>query len=263
MPFHQPDAIRYFTFDVFTDEPLTHAVFTRRGGVSPKPWDSLNVGGLRGDDPQRVLQNRILSFMTVGREPESVYDVWQVHSADVIATEGRRPEGVPHRKADAILTDRPEVTLFMRFADCVPILLYDPVRQIVGITHAGWLGTVRQVVSETIKTMISVYRTNPKDILAAIGPSIAPHHYIIGQDVKEAVIGTFGNDANEFITENDEFTYFDLWAANEYLLRNNGVRVIDNPRICTACHPDDWYSHRGENGQTGRFGVLLALKTRI
>lgn len=261
MPFHQPDAIRYLTFDVFSEYPLTHAVFTRQGGVSPKPWDSLNVGGLRGDDPQHVLQNRILSFLTVGRDHESVYDVWQVHSNDVIVTDGRRPPNVPHRKADAILTDRPEVTLFMRFADCVPILLYDPICQAIGIIHAGWLGTVGDIVSETIRTMISVYRTKPVNILAAIGPSIAAHHYFVGQEVIDAVQKAFKDKANDFLPASNNGVQFDLWAANEYLLRKNGVRVIENPRICTACNLDDWYSHRGEKGRTGRFGVLLALES--
>lgn len=260
MPFHQPDAIRYYTFDVFSESRLTHAVFTRRGGVSPKPWESLNVGGLRGDDPQRVLQNRVLSFLTVGRDYKSVYDVWQVHSNDVIVTDGRRPEGVPHRKADAILTDRPEVTLFMRFGDCVPILVHDPIRKVVGIIHAGWLGTVKDIVSETIRTMIFVYRTRPENILAAIGPSIAAHHYYVGQEVIKAVQKAFGKTARDFLLVDKTGVQFDLWGANEHLLRENGVRIIENPQICTACNLNDWYSHRGEKGRTGRFGVLLALE---
>jgi len=259
MPFHQHEEIRYVTCDVFSESRLIHAVCTRRGGVSPKPWDSLNVGGLRGDDPQRVLFNRILSFLTVGRNYKSVYDVWQVHSNDVIVTDGRRAEGVPHRKADAILTDRAEVTLFMRVADCVPILLHDPIRKVIGVIHAGWLGTVKDIVGETIRTMISVYRTNPENILAAIGPSIAAHHYYVGQDVLGAVQEAFEDIANSFLSEAKDGVQFDLWEANEYLLRRNGVRIIDNPRICTACNLNDWYSHRGEKGQTGRFGVLLAL----
>ena len=181
MPFHQPDSIRYYTFDSFENENIKHAVFTRNGGISPEPWASLNVGGLRGDDPDRVYQNRVHAFNTVGRAPESVYDVWQVHSADVIFTTGRRLDSVRHRKADAILTDRPEVTLFMRFGDCVPILLHDPVRRVVGIVHAGWSGTVNGIVSEVVEAMQSVYRCKPNNILAGIGPSIAVHHYEVGQ----------------------------------------------------------------------------------
>ena len=92
MPFHQPDSIRFYTFESLEVEGIKHAVFTRRGGISPEPWASLNVGGLRGDDPERVYQNRVNSFREMGRDPESVYDVWQVHSTDVIWTTGSRPQ---------------------------------------------------------------------------------------------------------------------------------------------------------------------------
>jgi YfiH family protein len=260
MPFHQLDSIHYYTFDSFDDIGITHAVFTRRGGVSPAPWASLNVGGLRGDDPKNVYRNRVLSFQALGRSPDSVYDVWQVHSTDVITTTGRRPMSVRHRKADAILSDRPEVTLFMRFGDCVPILLFDPFREVIGVAHAGWLGTVNGIVTETIMAMEAAYRSNPRDILAAIGPSIAAHHYEVGPEVVEQVEATFGKESEYLLEYNAESTHLDLWKANRVLLERSGVRYIENPGICTACNLKDWYSHRGESGKTGRFGVLLALK---
>jgi YfiH family protein len=259
MPFHQPDEIRYFTFESLGGEKIKHAVFTRRGGLSPEPWASLNVGGLRGDDPVRVYQNRVRSFRVMNRNPESVYDVWQVHSTDVIWTTGRRPMSVRHRKADAILTDRPEVTLFMRFGDCVPILLHDPVRRIVGIVHAGWMGTVNGIVRETINTMQSAYRCKPGNILAAIGPSIAVDHYEVGPEVVEQVESAFGAVAEELLVRGEESTFFDLWRANQLQLEEKGIRDIEKAGICTACNLQDWFSHRGEFGQTGRFGALIAL----
>jgi hypothetical protein len=260
MPFLQPDSIRYYTFDSFEHGNIKHAVFTRRGGISPEPWASLNVGGLRGDEPDRVYQNRVLAFNSMNRSPESVYDVWQVHSADVIFTTGRRPTSVRHRKADAILTDRPEVTLFMRFGDCVPILLHDPVRRVVGIAHAGWMGTVNGIVTETVKTMQSVYGSNSENILAGIGPSIAVHHYEVGPEVVEQAEAAFGLEASELLVRNGESTHFDLWRANQILLENEGVRNIEISGLCTACDLQNWYSHRGEFGNTGRFGALIALE---
>jgi len=259
MAFHQPDSIRYYTFDSFIGEKIKHAVFTRRGGISPEPWASLNVGGLRGDAPERVYQNRVLSFRLMNRAPETVYDVWQVHSADVIYTTGSRQDSIRHRKADAILTDRPEVTLFMRFGDCVPILLYDPVRRVVGIAHAGWMGTVTGIVTQTINMMRSAYQSKPANILAAIGPSIAAHHYEVGPEVVEQVESAFGQDADDLLDRNGESTYFDLWAANQLILENIGIKNIENSGLCTACNLQDWYSHRAELGNTGRFGVLIAL----
>lgn len=260
MPFHQPDGIRYYTFDSLNDKNLVHAVFTRQGGLSPAPWSSLNVGGLRGDDPQRVYQNRVRSFELMDRDPESVYDVWQVHSTDVIWTTGRRTSSVRHRKADAILTDRPEVTLFMRFGDCVPILLHDPVRGVIGLAHAGWMGTASGIVREAITAMHSAYGCHPGDIQAAIGPSIAVHHYEVGREVVEKVENFFGILAEEFLVRDRGKNYFDLWKANRYQLEKMGVEQIEVSGICTACNLEDWFSHRGEQGKTGRFGVLMALR---
>ena len=259
MPFHQPDGIRYYTFDSLKHKNLTHAVFTRQGGISPRPWSSLNVGGLRGDDPQRVYQNRVRSFEQMNRSPGSVYDVWQVHSTDVIWTSGRRPPSVRHRKADAILTDRPEVTLFMRFGDCVPVLLFDPVRRIVGLAHAGWLGTVNGIVRETVIAMQNTFGSKPGEILAAIGPSIAVHHYEVGQEVVQMVEKSFSDEGVNFLVREEGKVKFDLWKANQFQLERLGVKHIEISGICTACHLEDWYSHREEQGETGRFGALIAL----
>jgi len=258
MPFHQPDSIRYFTFDSFDQAGVIHAVFTRRGGVSPEPWASLNVGGLRGDDPARVLENRVLSFRTLGRIPESVYDVWQVHSAEVICSDTPRANQ-PHRKADAILTDRSTITMFMRFGDCVPVLLFDPVQKVVGIAHAGWQGTVKKTVLTTVRTMNSRYGSQARDILAAIGPSIAAHHYQVGPEVVSQVEQVFGEYSPLLMKKKDGQTTLDLWAANRLVLEQAGVTQIETAGLCTACHLEDWYSHRAEAGLTGRFGVLIAL----
>ena len=140
MPFHQSGPIRYFTFASLDDAGIQHAIFTRRGGVSPAPWDSLNMGGTVGDDPIRVAQNRQLAFQTIGRNPDTIFDVWQVHSADVVSADAPRKTHIPHQKADGILTQNPDVTLLMRFADCVPLLFYDPYRHVTAIAHAGWHG---------------------------------------------------------------------------------------------------------------------------
>jgi copper oxidase (laccase) domain-containing protein len=142
MPFHQAGVLRYFTFDLFDQHGLIHGLFTRHGGVSPAPWDSLNLGGTVGDERANVIENRRRLFEALDRPVESIFDSWQVHGREVICVDRPRPLDAPHPKADAILTDRPEITLFMRFADCVPILLYDPVRRVAGMVHAGWQGTV-------------------------------------------------------------------------------------------------------------------------
>ena len=264
MPFYQSDSIRYFAFDSLLEAGVRHGVFTRQGGVSPAPWNSLNVGGTVGDEVERVRRNRQLSFQALGRPVDSLYDVWQVHGTETVCTQAPRPLDQEHRKADAILTDRPEVTLFMRFADCVPVLLYDPLRKAAGLVHAGWMGTVRGTVSAALKAMQAEYGSQPADILAGIGPSIGPHHYEVGAEVAAQVEQAFGQDAGGLLHISDSGNgnskvKFDLWNANRLLLEHAGVRQVEVAGICTACHLEDWFSHRAEKGKTGRFGALIAL----
>ena len=259
MSFSRQNGLRYFQFDSLT---VRHAVFTRDGGVSPVPWASLNLGGTVGDEVERVRRNRFLSFEALGCEPESIFDVWQVHSADAVCTDAPRKYDEPYQKADIILTDNPEVTLFMRFADCVPILVHDPKRGVIGISHAGWLGTVRDVAGVTINTMHERYGSNPADVIACIGPSIGPDHYEVGEDVITQVRQTFGSDANLMLPLHGDRVHFDLWKANQYLLERVGVNHIELAAICTACHTQDWFSHRAEKGRTGRFGALISLMPR-
>lgn len=252
--------MRYYTFPAFDAAGVQHAVFTRQGGVSLQPWAALNMGGTVGDDPNHVDENRRRAFAALQRPYESMFDVWQVHSDVVIAAERPRPPQEAHLQADAILTDRAAVTLFMRFADCTPILLFDPSRKVVGMVHAGWKGTVQHIAARAVERMGAVYGSRPQDILAGIGPSIAAHHYPVGEDVIRQAQTAFGSLADQFLTPGpQDRMHFDLWQANRWVLERAGVQQIEIAGHCTACALDDWYSHRGENGRTGRFGALIGL----
>lgn len=264
MPILQTDQIRYFTFSSFPDWPLVHGIIGRQGGVSPQPWASLNVGGTVGDEPGRVSENRRRIFAALDLPYESLFDVWQVHGVAVVCAQAPRPPQQKHQQADAILTDRPGVTLFMRFADCVPVLLYDPRRQVVGLVHAGWKGTVQMTAAQAVRRMVEEYGSRPADLLAGIGPSIGCHHYTVGPEVSAAVQQAFGKDASQLLrgcngSDGESQVQFDLWQANQLTLQYAGVEQIEIAGICTACDLDNWFSHRGEKGQTGRFGALIAL----
>jgi YfiH family protein len=147
----------------------------------------------------------------------------------------------------------------MRFADCVPILLHDPRRKVVGIAHAGWLGTVRLTAAAAVRAMAEHYGSRPEDIQAGIGPSIGPDHYEVGADVIAKVQESFGSDAAQLVQQRGRKQHFDLWQANRLQLEQAGVRQIEVAGLCTACHLEDWFSHRAEKGKTGRFGALIAL----
>ncbi|MBK8783325.1 MAG: peptidoglycan editing factor PgeF [Anaerolineales bacterium] len=258
MPFHEKDGLRYYSFDVFSNG-IAQAVFTRRGGISPAPWHSLNLGGSVGDDPAHVAANRIRTFDALGRDRASIHDVWLVHGTDIVYADAPRPlENHPER-ADILLTDNPEVTLYMRFADCVPLLFHDPRKNVIGLSHAGWMGTVKGVAKTTVDAMQARYGCNPVDIVAGIGPSIGVDHYEIGEDVASQFRVKYGKDAEHVIQTRNGSTYLDLWTANLIQLQSAGVEQVQVSGVCTACHLDDWFSHRAEKGKTGRFGVLMAL----
>jgi YfiH family protein len=263
MPFLQCGSVRYLTFELLAEAGAPHAVFTRRGGGSPAPWSGLNLGGAVGDDQERVARNRKLALEAAGRPPDSVYEVWQVHGSAVGRADA--PQANAYPQVDAVLTDRPGVTLLMRFADCVPILLYDPVRKAAGLVHAGWQGTVKRTAAAAVHGLRAEYGSRPADLLAAIGPSIGAHHYPVGPAVAARVREAFGMDASALLSEGGAAgengpVHFDLWAANQLILEQAGVRSIENSGLCTACHLEDWYSHRAEKGKTGRFGVCMWVK---
>jgi YfiH family protein len=259
MPFVEKNGLKYYQFPGLP-EIATHAVFTRRGGVSTEPCASLNVGGSVGDDPANVRVNRIRAFETLERDPASVFDVWQVHGARTSYAVKPRDPNTHEDKADIIFTDRPDVTLYMRFAGCTPLLFVDPVKRVVGLAHAGWQGTVKNVAGAAVNAMRERYGSTPKDIYAAIGPAIGPDHYEVGENVIEAVRESFGADADALLPRVGERRHFDLWAANHLQLSQAGIEHIESAELCTACHTDDWFSHRQERGKTGRFGVLMGLK---
>ncbi len=252
------NGVTYYQFNSLRRPELVHGVFTRLGGVSPAPWHELNVGGTVGDETERVIENRRRSFEAVGLPFESVADLWQVHSADTWRADA--PKGsLPYlAKADALVTNRPGVSLFLRFADCVPILLYDPVQQALGIVHAGWRGTVQDAAGSAVRALAEHYGSQPADLLAAIGPSIGPDHYPVGPEVVEQVHAAFPGP-NGLLQRVGDQTHFDLWQANERALRRAGVQHVEIAGLCTACRTDLFFSHRGEAGRTGRFGAVIAL----
>jgi YfiH family protein len=253
---HDRDGLRFYTFPTLSAAGLNHAILTRRGGASRGPFESLNLGSTVGDDPQAVEENRRRAFAAFGRPPQSVSELHQVHSNRIVRAAPRRP-GEPFPRADGLVTDSPEFTLCMRFADCVPILLYDPIRRAAGIAHAGWKGTLAEVAASAVAAFRAQFGSRPADILAGIGPSIGPDHFAVGDDLADAIRTAFGRDADGWLTRHVDALHLDLWGANEFTLRRAGVEKVETAGICTACHTEAWYSHRAERGRTGRFGAVL------
>jgi hypothetical protein len=233
---------------------------TRQGGVSQAPFNSLNTGGTVGDDPQAVLANHKRIYDAFGFDFSSRFDVWQVHGDHIICAGAPRGFGVPHPKADGILTDKADVTLFMRFADCVPILLVDPVQRVIGIVHAGWQGTYQRIAQRAVEKMAVCFGSRPENLYAGIGPSICQSCYEVGPEVWDIFQARFGQAAWHYIQHLDNQLNLDLWLSNRDILFQAGVKQIETAGLCTACHLEDWYSHRAEHGKTGRFAVLMSIQ---
>lgn len=258
MSFSELNGLRAYQFDIFSGA-VKQAVFTRHGGVSPAPWASLNLGGSVGDEPARVRENRHRVFNAMERSADSIHDVWLVHGTDIVYAAEPLPIAEPSPRADIIFTDNPAVTLFMRFGDCVPILFHDPVKKVIGIAHAGWMGTLKGVAGAAVTGMKSRYGSDPKNIIAGIGPSIGVDHYEVGAEVVAQFQEKYPQHAEQILQKRDGRDYFDLWASNALQLKDAGVEQIQVAEVCTACGLDDWFSHRAEKGKTGRFGALMAL----
>ncbi len=247
-----------YTFDAFEHrDGVIHAISTRKGGVSPAPFETLNLSRATDDDPENVKVNLARLHSALWLDPSATVDASQAHAARVAVVKGN-DRGKRIHDVDALLTGERGVSLLLRFADCVPILLFDPIQGAIGAVHAGWRGTVAKIVTHAVTTMGEYFTTRPRDLVACIGPSIGPCCYRVREDVIEQVRAAFA-DADELLATRDGATHFDLWQANARQLRTLGVEQIEIAGICTAEHTDDFYSARVE-GTTGRFGALIALR---
>jgi len=236
---------------------LAHGVTTRHGGTSPAPFDTLNLSAYVGDEPAHVDENLNRVHHALHLDRRATVDAAQ-GQADRVAVITEAERGSRIQSVDGLVTNRPGIPLMLRFADCVPILLYDPTHHAIGIAHAGWRGTVGKVLTNTVAAMQTAYNTQPEQLIACIGPSIGPCCYEIGQDVSDRVESAFGDTASLLLHRNGSL-HLDLWQANAVQLRALGVRHIEIAGICTADHTEDLYSWRREQAHTGRFAALIGL----
>lgn len=239
---------------------LRHAIFTRHRGYSRQPFHSLNFSVTVGDDPQTVQQNFLLACQSLKVRPEQTISTRLVHGAEVLVVD--RP-GSEHfiDQADGLVTSTPGLYLFMRFGDCAPLLFFDPIRRAVGLTHAGWRGTMQDVAGATVRQMTAHFGSNPADLVAAIGPAIGLCCYEVGPEVIQATHQTFDEPDGllSYRPGRRNRAYFDLESANARQLAAAGVKHVIKTGLCTACRRAEFFSHRAEQGQTGRFGVLIGL----
>lgn len=237
-------------------EGIRHLVTGRVGGEALGYSLALHTG----EDVALVRANREKLRRYFGASSRFVAAL-QVHGDGIRRVEEVREfgwrslEDAP--RADALLTDCAGVVLTILTADCVPILLADSRRRVVGAVHAGWRGTAAGIVAKTVAAMREGYDCDPRDIYAAIGPSIGGCCYEVGEEVAAAF-----TEAEGALSQKEERRHLDLKEANRLQLLASGLAAerIECSPICTACERERFFSYRAEEGCSGRFASCIMLE---
>jgi polyphenol oxidase len=257
-----PNGVITYTFESLAGLPVRAHVSTRHGGVSPAPWNTLNFSIFRGDTPERVQQNQERLAAALGIAPTAIIRTRQSHGTGVAKVDAAQA-GQWQEACDALITDSPGLPLMLVFADCVPLVLYDPTHHALGVCHAGWRGTINGAAAITLWALQAAYDTNPADVRVGIGPSIGPASYEVGEDVVALAQVKLPEADSLFSYPNgpDQKPYFDLWQANVRQLVEAGVPAaqIEVGGIDTAQTTHDFFSHRAEQGRCGLFGMVAWL----
>ncbi|NLU25370.1 MAG: peptidoglycan editing factor PgeF [Clostridiales bacterium] len=264
---HNSNGIQYLSSDLLAAVPgIRHGFSTRIGGVSPAPWDSLNLDPKRGDAAENVQENYARFCRALGVNNRRVFLNRQVHDENVrLVTEEDAGKGLwkpwDFPSADSAICRLADTPLVVFSADCGIILLYDPVTRSVGTAHAGWRGAAAGIVAKTVREMQRHFGTDPADLLCAIGPGIGPCCFETGDDVPQAMRNTLGEAAADYMERRGPKWHVDLKAINAHWLRQAGVPAgqIEICPDCTACHPELYWSHRRMGGERGTQVGLIAL----
>ncbi len=233
--------------DIFSHIPqLVAGISTRHGGVSSQVYQSLNLGVHTDDDPVAISSNLDLFCADLGISPDALARSYQVHGSEIWTSVSPGYES----GYDAIMTQEPGIFAGVGIADCCPILLADPKQEVAAAIHAGWKGTVAQIVHKTASALIAG-GSNPEDILAYIGPCISLEHFEVGDEVAEQF---------EFKERRGARWHVDLKATNAAQLQALGISQIDISDYCTVANNDLFFSHRKENGITGRMLAVIGFQ---
>jgi hypothetical protein len=285
---------------------LVHAFSTRRGGFSQAPCAGLNLGFTESDRRERVEQNRRRFLDQLGGKdfvPVSVRQVHSSHSLVVTRDSADQPvyqlpgsevfaHAAPGPPAgDGLMTAEAGILLTVRIADCLPVLMVDTQRRVVAAVHAGWRGALARVIEKAVGDMRCAFGSDPQELIAAVGPSIRPCCYEVGEEVVEAFHGSFAN-ADRFFqklpnrpepatdrhsilflsayppghaAEHVPAARLDLTAVARHQLTSAGVMPanIELVDYCTACHTDLFFSHRREGGRTGRQAAVIGIRKAV
>ena len=270
MPFqiHEQNQLLRLTSPLLSG--VTHAFSTRKGGVSVPPWNSLNLGLDLGDDPAAVRENHRRFFHAADADVSRAVLSKQVHETTVrLCTSADAGKGLERERdytADALITNEPNLPLTVFSADCGVILLHDPVQQAIGAVHAGWRGCAAGILEKTVQAMTESFGSRSEDLLAAIGPCIGQCCFETDHDVADAMIASLGADESALYLERSGAKWqVDLAGLNRQWLLRAGLTPehIDVCGICTACHPEWFWSHRKMGSARGLQVAMITLPKEV
>jgi hypothetical protein len=245
--------IKYFRYPGLSQYPqLIHGVFTRWGGVSTPPYDSLNTSYSSGDTRKNVNENLRIIKDTIGAGHLVIMN--QCHGDGILALREKSHDSLSKlHEVDAVITDMKSTAILVKQADCQGIMVFDPKRLVLANIHCGWRGNVHNIIGRVISQMKQLFRCEGSDLLAAIGPSLGPccSEFTTYTEI-------FPETFERFMVKKN---YFDLWAISTWQLIQAGLKIenIELAGICTRCNTDLFYSYRAE-GRTGRFASVAVLQ---
>lgn len=244
--------------------PAKHLFSTRLGGVSTGALESMNLSVRRGDAPECVRENWARLSAASGMDLSGVVYARQIHSASVRIARPedlQPPELEPRFECDGFVTNCPGVPLAVFMADCIPVLLHDPVAGVIGAVHCGWRGSVQDILGAAAAQM-RMLGARPEQIRAAIGPGIGDCCFEVGPEVVEGIKQLLGGDTAGLVRAKADGKFMaDLKRANARRLTQLGVPAaqIDISEACTMCRPDQFWSHRKTNGRRGVQAAVITL----
>lgn len=269
-PHRAVNGVTYLTFPgLERTGAVRHLFSTREGGVSEGIYSSMNLSYTRGDKKEAVDENFRRIAAVLGSSPEDMVCSDQTHTDHIrLVTAKDKGKGVTKEKdytdVDGLITQERGIVLCTFFADCVPLFFVDPVKKAIGLSHSGWRGTVQKIGKKTVEKMQEAFGSDPKDLYAAIGPSICQDCYEVSEDVigqfQEAFEKTYWKEI--FYEKPDGKYQLNLWRANELIFREAGLlpeRILTTD-LCTCCNAKLLFSHRASKGKRGNLGAFLMLK---
>ena len=223
--------------------------------------------GERDDLVEEIENNKKLVCKGLNIPLENLIIPQQTHS-DNVKTVNREQEtgnGIsslftlhpsPYENTDALITKQPQIALALNFADCVPLIFYDPVKKVIASAHAGWKGTVAKIGVKTVNKMTKEFSSNPKDIIVLIGPAIGKCCFEVKEDVKNKLLDTIDKGYHTKVCNEN---FLDLKSINKFQLLANGIEKIDVCEYCTSCQNELFFSYRRENGKTARHSAVIIV----